>query len=68
MQILINGKIKHFEIEAINLIVVLRAENITSLQGIAVAVNETVVPKLQWEQFLLSENDSVTIIKAVQGG
>ncbi len=36
--------------------------------GIAVAINETVVPKSQWTSTLLQENDKVLIIKASQGG
>ena len=36
--------------------------------GIAIAVNEQVVPKSEWEKFILKENDSVIIIQASQGG
>lgn len=38
------------------------------LNGVAVAVNETVIPKTNWEQYTLNENDKVLIIKATQGG
>ena len=37
-------------------------------QGIAVAVNNEVVPRDNWQQKRLSENDKVTIIQATQGG
>ncbi len=37
-------------------------------KGIAIAVNNTVVPKLDWPSFLLHEKDDVLIIKATQGG
>ena len=37
-------------------------------RGIAVAVNEKVVPKHEWNGFLLKDNDEVFIIKAIQGG
>jgi sulfur carrier protein len=37
-------------------------------KGVAVAVNETVIPKINWENTLLKEKDSVLIIKATQGG
>ena len=37
-------------------------------EGVAVAVDETVVPKKQWQEFELKEGHSVEIIKAVQGG
>lgn len=38
------------------------------LNGVAVAVNDTVIPKTNWDQFLLNENDAVLIIRATQGG
>jgi sulfur carrier protein len=37
-------------------------------KGIAVAVNETVVPKDLWQSTILKTNDNVLIIKATQGG
>lgn len=42
--------------------------NIASLRGTAVAVNNAVIPKLNWDDHLLKENDKITIIKATQGG
>ncbi len=36
--------------------------------GIAVAVNRKIIPRQLWEQILLSEGDSIVIIKAVYGG
>ncbi|MDZ7691587.1 MAG: sulfur carrier protein ThiS [Balneolaceae bacterium] len=37
-------------------------------KGTAVAVNDTVVPKSQWDQQHLEEEDKVEIIRATQGG
>lgn len=37
-------------------------------KGIAVAVNETVVPKANWDSYMLQPNDKVLVIKATQGG
>ena len=37
-------------------------------KGIAVAVNETVVPKTQWDSYNLQHHDHVLVIKATQGG
>ena len=37
-------------------------------KGIAVAVNENVVPKNEWDNTILQENDTIIIIKATQGG
>ena len=36
--------------------------------GIAIAVNDQVITRGNWEQFQLNENDKITIIKATQGG
>ena len=36
--------------------------------GIAVAINETVIPKGQWGTYVLQPNDKVLVIKATQGG
>jgi sulfur carrier protein len=37
-------------------------------RGLAVAVNDTVVPRTQWPAHALREHDRVTIIRATQGG
>jgi sulfur carrier protein len=37
-------------------------------KGVAVALNEKIIPKHKWESTLVSENDSVEIVHAVQGG
>ena len=36
--------------------------------GIAIAVNNQIIKKNNWENFELSENDRLTIIKISQGG
>jgi len=38
------------------------------LTGIAVAVNQSVLKKNEWEGFILNDNDNITLIKATQGG
>lgn len=37
-------------------------------KGIAVAINDTVIPKESWPYHPLQEKDEVLIIKATQGG
>lgn len=37
-------------------------------QGLAVAVNEAVVPKENWQSRKLADGDTVMLIRAVQGG
>jgi len=36
--------------------------------GIAIAVNNEVVPKNNWDQFSLKENDKLLVIRATSGG
>lgn len=40
----------------------------TSINGIAIAVNNEVVPKNNWNSKQIVSNDSILIIKATQGG
>ncbi len=37
-------------------------------RGIAVAVNQTIVPRGSWSSHKIQSNDDVMIIKATQGG
>ena len=46
----------------------LEQNGVTNQKGIAVAVNNAVVPKAEWQTKILNENDKITIIRATQGG
>lgn len=37
-------------------------------KGIAVAIQDQIIPKSTWPNYTLQENDKVTIIQATQGG
>lgn len=37
-------------------------------QGVAVAVNDAVVPRGEWSRHRLADGDTVEIVRAVQGG
>jgi sulfur carrier protein len=37
-------------------------------KGMAIAVNQQIIPKSTWVSYALNENDQVTIIHATQGG
>jgi len=47
---------------------ILNANSFIQLKGIAVAVNNRVIPRSNWEKYQLNENDKITIITATQGG
>lgn len=67
MKIIVNQEEKEIE-ESLNLYGLLTDLELESRGGIAVAVNETVIPRSKWEQQNLQANDQVTIISAFQGG
>jgi sulfur carrier protein len=68
MELKINQQIKHFNVEALSVQSLLDLEIPNKQNGIAVAVNNTVVPKLNWNQYLVQETDEILIISATQGG
>ncbi len=51
-----------------NLISILRELDLVTLQGIAVAINNFVMPKAEWENYMVKDDDKIIIIKATQGG
>ena len=61
----LNGTEKNFQPK---LSLLLEKENMLEKKGIAVAVNNSVVPKTAWVNFELKENDKILVIKASQGG
>lgn len=65
MKIKVNDK--EVETQATNL-----AQLSTELQlapkGVAIAVNQDMIPRTEWESFSLKENQDIIIIKAVCGG
>jgi sulfur carrier protein len=66
MNITVNSERKIFSGKNISELV--QSLNMISTNGIALAVNEKVVPKSEWERFELNENDKILLIKATQGG
>ena len=68
MVIVMNGK-KLDVSEGATLVALLRENHIAeTTQGVAVAVNATVVPRREWSQVHLHDGDAVEVIHAVQGG
>ena len=67
MEISINN-VKTTVEEATSLATVVATNSGENTKGIAVAVNQSVVPKTEWHSTLLHQNDTIIIIKATQGG
>lgn len=68
IKIKLNGEEKSLNTEIKLLDFVTGQLNGKEPNGIAVALNEIVVPKQKWESVMINENDSIEIIHAVQGG
>lgn len=67
MEVLVNNKLYAVQPET-SVAALLQFIQLSSLKGIAVAINQEVVPKPDWPSKLLSPSDNVTIIQATQGG
>ena len=50
------------------LIDLLAARGVTEPRGLAVAVNDAVVPRAEWPTHAVQPHDRITIIRATQGG
>ena len=66
MTVIVNNQPKEFQKDP-DVQVLLSSLAIAS-NGIAVAINNTVIPKSEWTVTKLKDNDNVTIIQATQGG
>jgi sulfur carrier protein len=66
MEIEINGVLKTINnpISLLSLV----DEIVNDTKGLAVAVNNSVVPKEKWTEKMLNEADKVLLIRATQGG
>ena len=67
MNITINKELKIIGADSY-LLQLLEDVKLLDQKGIAIAVNNQVITRSNWEQFQLKKNDKITIIKATQGG
>lgn len=68
MELIINHTRKTFDVLPENLEALLAMELPGKKKGIAVALNNRIVPLSAWAKTSLNNNDSVLIITATQGG
>ncbi len=66
MKITLNGITE--EISATTLADLLEIKGLADKTGIAVALNNTVVPRTEWQTTRLSEDDKILLIGASYGG
>lgn len=67
MEVLVNNKLYAVQPET-TVAALLQFIQLPSAKGIAIAINNQVIPKMHWEQQLLQSQDKVMIIRATQGG
>lgn len=67
MTIFINDEPTEFE-QSPSILEILTHHQVTELQGIAVAINDEVILKANWEITALQKNDRLMLIRATQGG
>jgi sulfur carrier protein len=68
MELKINQQIKQFNAETLSVQSLLDLEIPNKQNGIAVAINSTIIPKLNWNSYFIQETDEILIISATQGG
>ncbi|AWW28680.1 thiamine biosynthesis protein ThiS [Echinicola strongylocentroti] len=68
MNFILNGEPIVLTERELSLSGMLQQQQIDASRGMAVAVNDQVIPKSNWDNYHLSENDQILIIKATQGG
>ena len=67
MKILINGQTIETQQE-ITLKELVHMKKILEEKGVAIAVNDEIITKTEWENTTLKENDTVLMFEAIQGG
>ncbi|KUY29587.1 sulfur carrier protein ThiS [Elizabethkingia ursingii] len=68
MELIINHEKRNYEHLPSTLEALIHLEARGKSKGIAVAVNNQVIPKNDWGNTILQDKDSVLIITATQGG
>ncbi|KAA0127882.1 sulfur carrier protein ThiS [Chryseobacterium sp. SN22] len=68
MELTINYTQKTFDVLPATLEVLLAMELPQKQKGIAVALNNCIIPQHSWPETLLNDKDSILIITATQGG
>lgn len=68
MELKINNQTKQFAADSLTVQALLDLEIPVKQNGIALAINNTVIPKSDWNSHLINETDDILIISATQGG
>ncbi|MFV8391633.1 sulfur carrier protein ThiS [Flavobacterium sp. LB2P6] len=68
MELKINNQTKQFTTDSLTVQALLDLEIPIKQNGIAVAINNTVIPKSHWNSHPIQQTDDILIISATQGG
>jgi sulfur carrier protein len=68
MELTINNQTKQFTSDCLTIQALLDLEIPLKQNGVAVAINNVVIPKAEWSTHNLTESDAVLLITATQGG
>jgi sulfur carrier protein len=68
MELKINNQTKQFATDSLTVQALLDLEIPIKQNGIAVAINNTIIPKSNWNSHPIQETDDILIISATQGG
>jgi len=68
MQIELNGQTRSLDAETLDVEALLRDLQIEQRRGVAIAINDRVVPRSTWQTHTVQDGDRVEIIRATQGG
>jgi len=68
MELKINNQTKQFTSDSLTVQALLDLEIPEKQNGIAIAINNNVIPKSNWNSHSLQETDIILIISATQGG
>ena len=68
MELKINNQTKQFSAKSLTVQALLDLEIPEKQNGIALAINNTVIPKSNWNSHYIQETDDILIISATQGG
>ena len=68
MELKINNQTKQFATDSLTVQALLDLEIPIEQNGIAFAINDTIIPKSNWNSHIIQETDDILIITATQGG
>lgn len=68
MKVKLNDLELQLDTSKTELIELMKANGLYHDSGIAVAINEEIIPRQTWEQYQVQDNDNILIITATQGG